>query len=440
MEHKIKNLVVCSTLNQITNFIIIDMYKPENIFNITFDDDAVERFNFNIKPRKWDEYLKKECENFKCSWSDVKLSIEYIHNLGKLKNKLEMQIVRKACGEIYWHVTGGQRTIALAVSKLIGDKETKREKDKLIYVEGNTEELIVNNCDGEIIPNGNLNYRKKDLTFEQALNLTGFDTKNLESTIEFKKKGNKIHENDVNFIKEHKFYQKLYNFIVEDESKNKGHEIIKFESENRKYEGSFRNLLLYSNKIEKSTSRYECVEELFKQFMEKHKDIKEIKYDILSSKEIEGSYPAGYVFEKLAAHRIYNIVKDNPKVIEMVRSLKTYFNKKNKDDNSRHNIIDELDVVLLTDTGKIINFECKSSGMKSDNAKSNKYTTYRLAGVFGMPVLLSPLLEYEIKDNENSDDDLKSQKKAVRAAKAAELEVMGLDKLNEENFEKLFNI
>lgn len=433
MEHKIKNLVVCSTLNQITNFMIIDMYRPENIFNITFADDAVERFNFNMKPRDWDKYLKEECKDFKCSWSDIELSIEDIHNLGKLKNKLEMQIAEKACGEIYWHVTGGQRTIALAVSELIGDEETKREKDRLIYVEGNTEELIVNNCDGEIIPNGNLDYRKKDLTFKQALNLTGFDTKNLESSSKFK--GSKASENNADFIKEHKFYQKLYNFIVEDESKNEGHEIIKFEFENKEYEGSFRNLLLHSNKIKKNKSRYGYIEELFKQLMEKHKDIKKIEYNIPDSKEIKGSYPAGYIFEKLAAHRIYDIIKDNPKVVEMVRSLKTYFNEENRD-----NIIDELDIVLLTDTGKIINFECKSGGMKGDNAKSNKYTTYRLAGVFGMPVLLLPLLEYEIKYNKNSDSNLKSQGKAIRAAEAAELEVMGLDRLNEENFEKLFKI
>ncbi|MCD2348052.1 hypothetical protein [Clostridium guangxiense] len=451
MEHEVENLVVCSTLNQITNFLIIRTCKPKKIFNITFNDDTIKKFNINIKSNKWDDYLKKECKEFKvkASWKDINLSIEDIQNLKKLKEKLNAQIIKKSQGEIYWHVTGGQRTIALAISELIKDKSLKREEDRLIYIEGNTEELIVNDCDGKLLSETGSNYGKQDITFETTLNLTGFKTKDLEkSTVKFKQKGKLCLDTNEKFIEEHEFYQKLYKIIELDANRtiDKKCEIIKFKYDNEDYEGSFRNLLLGSNAIkntkdtkDNTRERIKYVKELFKKVKEKYKDIQGNKYDILESHEIYGSYPAGYIFEKLTAHRIYDIVKNNSKVIEMKTSLKTYFEKYDNDDDKTKNgnIIDELDVVLLTDTGKVVNFECKSGGMKGDNAKSNKYTTYRLAGVFGMPILLSPLYRCEIQNKESLNDELKKQSQAVREAEAVELNVIAIDEISEEKIKRL---
>ena len=78
--------------------------------------------------------------------------------------------------------------------------------------------------------------------------------------------------------------------------------------------------------------------------------------------------------------------------------------------------------------------------MKGDNAKSHNYTTYRLSGVFGTPIVLSPLFREEW--NEKSDgknEELKKQLQAIRAAKAAEIEVWAIDEVGaklEEYLEK----
>lgn len=430
MESKVNNLVICSTLNQITNFLIIEKYKPKKIYNITFKKDDIERLNVNIKANDWDKWLKDTCDKFKIKplWESIELSIEQVQNFKKLKKLIDVQILKKSKGEIYWHITGGQRTIALAISELIGG----RKEDKLIYVEGNTEKLIVNDNNGNIVPGEDLNYGRPDLTFQTVLNLVGFKNKKLESTLKFKEKGKIADHKDDQFNEEHEFYMEIYKIIEAEGNKEMGKQPEKIEFGcNGKKKDTFRKLLLFSNEIKNTTTgkntkdnlseRTKFVMELFKKVKEKYKDIQSLNYNICESHEIYGSYPAGYIFEKIAAHKIYDIVKNNCKVIGMESSLKVYFEEKD-------NIADELDIALLTDTGKIINFECKSGGMKGDNAKSNKYTTYRLAGMFGMPVLLSPLYRSETRDK---NIEFKSQLQAVNAAEMAELEVITIDEINE---------
>ena len=85
----------------------------------------------------------------------------------------------------------------------------------------------------------------------------------------------------------------------------------------------------------------------------------------------------------------------------MAMSLKAF-----KDKETR--ITDEIDIALLTNTGRIINFECKSGSLKGDNAKSHNFTTYSLSGVFGAPIFLTPLTHKGEKLEKELDKKLKS--------------------------------
>ncbi|QXM05370.1 Card1-like endonuclease domain-containing protein [Crassaminicella indica] len=422
------NLVVCSTLNQITNYLTIIKYRPKKIFNITFHKDILPKFNINIKPHKWDKQLKETIGDEYIFEEDIKLS--NIYDLGDIKEKLKEKIIDKLPDEevIYWNVTGGQRTIALAISELI--REKNRKKDRVIYIEGNTEKLIYNNYKGELINYEDISYKASLLNFDKALSLVGFkcNSTKIKSTMILKKEGVST-ENEKQA--EYSFYKALYKIVKLQEKRCRRKYKISFDG--KEYNDCFRNLLLKINTFESGEKRQMFAKELFNILVKEHKELKDTKYFTKDIEEIKKSYPAGYIFEKLTAYKIYEIIKNNHKIIGMETSLKIYFN----DEEKPNHIIDELDIVLLTDTGKIINFECKSGGMKGDNAKSHKYTTYRLSGVFGMPILLSPLYYKETLDDfKNEDEILKNQLQAFRAAKAAELEVFTIDKI-EEGLKKL---
>ena len=67
--------------------------------------------------------------------------------------------------------------------------------------------------------------------------------------------------------------------------------------------------------------------------------------------------------------------------------------------------------------------ECKIGNMSADNAKSNKFTTYVISGVYGVPILVVPLKEkYE-------DEKFPSIQKAMNAARKNKLEIYYLDNI-----------
>jgi len=109
---------------------------------------------------------------------------------------------------------------------------------------------------------------------------------------------------------------------------------------------------------------------------------------------------------------------------------------------------------LLTKNGKFMIFECKSGGMDGDVAKSTKYSTYAVSGVYGLPILITPLLGDEIKAirkkstlSEDYSDDYKylhnelykNIRQAINSAIRAGLEVWGLDDI-EKNLKKYIEL
>lgn len=457
------NLVICSTLNQVTNYLIIKKVQPKNVYNITLSEDARKSGNKNMKNDKWDDYLSKELKlhestkniNFK----SIKLQKSEIHHLNKLKGRLKDDIIEKFKHQnepILWNITGGQRITSLAISEAIKE----RENDKLLYIEGNSEEIVILNNKKESDTEEDILYSDSNLTMEEALRLTGFDIRDgIDSTLRvYKDKGEfKVkNKSQDKFDKEHNFYINLYNKMTckndDDESDklNLNRENTELTVDGYKYKinskeidckGNFRDLLIASNKIVnpkrvkdgeeiQDTNRVKYVLALF----QKYYDLDKQEYNFKESSELNQWYPAGHIFEKIVFHRIYDVIENECKVRvnEIMTNLKTNFYH-DELEKGEDTIIDELDIAILTDTGKLINLECKSGRMSGDNAKSTKYTTYRLSGVFGMPILISPLY-----DGEDSEEDLAKKNKilsdsvkAFRAASRAELEKLTLDKFED---------
>lgn len=431
-KSNIENLVICSTLNQITNYLIIKKYKPRKVFNITFDDDI--QMNINMKNKEWDEYLRNKCESDDelndIEFENIELIKEECYSITEIKEKLEKSIVDEIDDKnIYWHITGGQRIISLAISKIIKN----RVDDKLLYIEGNSENLIILDNEGNFYEEDE--YKDNQLNIKDALTLCGFKSNTtLQSTTKYI--GNNVNKKDIE--SEAKFYLKLYDEIISINTE------CSFELKEKSYKDCFWNLLIKSNNLSKNEERKEFVKKLFETLFDKRKGIYD-GYSIFEKNEFNSSYPAGYIFEKVVAHKILDVINKNDKnnsIIEMYGSLKVCF-KNNKWDTD-NNIIDELDIVLLSNTGKIINFECKSGSMKSDNAKSHNYTTYRLGGVFGMPILLSPLKKkwtnaIQANNYKMNNLDFSKQFKTLKAAEFAELTVIQIDEI-EEKIKKLLNL
>ncbi|WP_027400515.1 hypothetical protein [Anaerovorax odorimutans] len=428
MSERIDTLVICSTLNQITNYLMIKKYKPKNIFNITYSDSK--------ENDKWDQYLDSSIEE---NITNIEIDIKDLSYFEDVKKIIKEKI--KDIEEIYWHITGGQRLISLAIKDIIRD----REKDKFLYIEGNTEKLMIN--DYKFENSIEEDYFDCNLTFGKALKLVGFKlndkskdksnkSEDIKSMIE-----KQIKQEDE---EKYNFYVNLYDFLNDEKEENffeirkcyidsvpqtnKKDKKIEF-TEN--YKTSYKNALLFSNRLKESIQK-KYIKEVFEKIKKEDKDNKlDINKDKGFNNLLKNQSPIGYIFENIIFYKICSILekKDSKhnKIVDIIGSMKTLSERK-----EIKGIVDELDIALLTSTGKIINLECKSGGMSGDNAKSNKYTTYRLSGVFGMPYLVSLLKKNEDLQNEKEEFIVKNIIGAYNSAKRAELNVINFDELEEE--------
>lgn len=400
--NNIEHLVIFSTLNQITNYTAIQNLKPKNIYNITYDS---ENLKYGINPKEWDENLEKVIEkDYKIT--SIKIEEGMQKNLENFKEKLLKKFFKDIDEKtpIYWNITGGQRIYIIPIHEFI--KEKNRSDDVIFYLEANTEKVIV--VGGKNYEfKSKFKYQLNTLNFKTAFQLMGYDIK-MESTVKLKECG-KISKHNKNM--EIEFYNELYRFVTEDKSKN-----LVFEVDGKK--GTFKELLLESNSNNEFPNREHKQKFLIKLF-EKLKPVNSNLVDYISaSDEIGKGFPAGYIFEKLVGYKIFDLVKNNAKILGMEMSLKT-----SAEDIS--GTVDEIDIILLTNTGRILNFECKSGSMSGDNAKSHNFTTYALSGVFGAPIFMSPLLDYEASNNSN--DRTKKLIAAINAAEKAKIKIIYLN-------------
>ncbi len=460
-------LVICSTLNQITNYMMIDKFNNNisKIVNITIDDD--ENKNEMMKNKFWDENLKnvinKKYSNIKfeeiiiCQNELLEEKIFYNNNSDNKDKKKILDLNNDE--KIIWHITGGQRPLLVNIINVC--REKNRTNDEFYYLEGNTHKLLrfklEDNKNGISVLE-NKDYYCDNLDLEIALNLCGFRTisKQCGNNINLLKKD----DNDEVKIKSkiyNEIYKKLiskecikideFKVVIKDESKSKTLKDFKYTDKikiDEIEEISYRDILILTNfiKEEKDNLRKEVIKTLIQKLTGDNEDTGVI------TKEIKSNYPAGWLLEQVVGYKLkqaiedyYNVINEESKLNALHLNYKIKHKSRTNDNDViiDDTVLDELDVVLLTNSGQVINFECKSGGMSGDNSKSHRFTTYSVSGVFGLPILMTPLLESEIGSLNELDktyyDNIKS---AVKSGARAGLEIWGLDKI-EEKIKKVLN-
>ena len=145
---------------------------------------------------------------------------------------------------------------------------------------------------------------------------------------------------------------------------------------------------------------------------------------------VPGIYTAknGKIFEDIVFFGLIDLIEKDQEIKKKIVDVRKSY--KVRDEKSK--MIDELDIVITLKDGKLIVIECKTGSMTGDNAKSTNYTTYMLSGVYGMPLLIVPMIKgkivLELKDKEDSYYYcVKSVKSAIRC----NLEYYGIDKLKD---------
>ncbi len=397
--------LMISTLNQMVNYIPLKHFKFDDIYNLTIkESDYVDN-------SRWDENLSRvlkrdgiELFDFKSEDKNLSFQQDEINDISNIIDVLEANFSGK--DKIFWNITGGQRPFVLAITKFIRDHD--RTEDYICYLEGNKSKMVILQ-DDEIA--GNDSYNLNDLNIEIALKLMGFDIKITKTS-------------ERNFIKNHKQEEKeLY---------------LDFWSEYIKNKELRENLILLNRDSKKTDSeKIKAQKEANKEKVKKA--IKKIIN--LSDEELDRNKAFGYILEKLAGYKILDLASS--KIADMTLGEK--INHLRDEDRADNYHIDEFDIALLTKNGKFMIFECKSGGMEGDVAKSTKYSTYAVSGVYGKPILITPLLKKEIiairkkstlsEDYSNeykylNDELYKTIRQAINSALRAGLEVWGLDEID----------
>ncbi len=407
--------VICSTQNQMVNYIPIKEFGFKKIYTLTIEDSSYfmnKRWDDNLESVFGDKIIER-----------VFFKQTSLSSLDNIKKEINDKILSKNEGKnIFWNVTGGQRPFLMAMNSIASN----REKDCICYIEGNKSEIFLD------IVNSDKSYEffehpvKIDLDIETALYLSGFENYKKE-----KSHHNILKDEDSNLSKHYENYRQMFKLL-----------------QDRKTSLEYRKLLLQTN-------------------ITKREDLDLSKNENWQQEIIKNGYncnsqaPMGTILEQFSAVVMKNLINEKFQevVCDMALNYKiNYSDKKLKDSSA----VDELDIILLTRNGKFIVFECKSGHMDKEGGKSHKYTTYSVSGVFGTPILISPLFSDEIERNEwylkqyfgdnveKIKEEIAERKKALESedeklfkklyqtagyAKRANLEVWGIDeiesKLNE---------
>lgn len=455
-------LVVCSTQNQVVNYIpIVNMIKERE--ETEKRDERVKLLNITYKTKKghkfsnstWDENLRESLNEFikknnkKAYMKSGKflfdIVVPRIYDEDDYSHAIEVSITDMKSNNIIWNITGGQRNILLTVLKLIKNKLNDK-KHTIIYMEGNTNRLIVGQIEAKdclykekekcickekndyIYRELNGTYGCEELDIKLVLGLAGFKVTN-------KKKRTKKEIEDE--IKEEQAIKFLWEYFSK---QDKGGE---------KRWVTFRQKLLeaQSKKSESNeeNDKKENGENFNEAFNYLKQEIGEGQYkedDIKILKNIKGnnSYKLGYWLEAMLVYCLKNAIKN---LEEEEERFKGYFteirhsvvlneqyevNEKNEDGK-----FCEFDVVLLTKTGQIVIFECKTGLVKSEVTKSRMYTAYAAGGVYGMPILIPPYLSYDNKRavQQGEEGVWKKMKDTRNAALRSQMPVWHLDEIKE---------
>ena len=464
--------VICSTLNQMVNYIPIKMLqdskrKVNNIINIKVNSGGTRRqFNSDNWDENLIEVLKEDIEIPNAIFSEV-MNRSVFKYFVKLPRKFDLDVYKREIekqlendgiksDKILWNITGGQRSTIIAIKELVRERYKNghgRKQDVIVYLEGNTNDMIIGTCNesDEIkycryVEEGEEKYKIKDLTIEKSMRLAGFNLFGSQKIYDnYLELGYTIENLDDDLDRFYKAY------ICKDSISRSSNDLKKYK-ELTKSEKLRLDLIATSKKSNGVYVGKTVWEAITK---EKEYDFMKPIKDFLDKRYGENTNKFGYLLELITIHRIRNTInKYDSYLKDYFVDLKHSLKLKNEYDNlERNNQFCEFDIVLLTRAGQIIIFECKSGAMTGDVAKSRHYTTYAVGGVYGIPIIITPLLSEEINDNSNYIERKKSNEKyeniynsiysAINAAKKSNMDVWGIDELDvklEELFQDVFGL
>lgn len=409
---KCNNYVMCSTLNQVVNYmpyIYLCTEAKEKIryFNITYqiqEDKTGESYIRDRFPNdKWDKnyqnVLSQHFHNSLPEHIEIKLDRE---KYGKYKAIISENIIgRMDANEpnfILWNLTGGQRSVVFNIQKCIEDDFRKKrdgQEHTIIYIEGNTQKVIAGYYDenGWHYEEVGLEYEKNDLTLEEVFNLAGFKVKEGMNSLEFG--SNSTDKNQEKFKKLLDEYYYFFDKMYKDNEE-------------------FRTALIESKRFKASKEKGDRVKAILDTIAHYKEEGKSFSAEFTNSINND-AYPLGYMLEYMVTAIIYNIIQEDEEYKKIFKSISHNVKVDNMEEISNNSEqFCELDVVLMTKTGQIIVFECKSGSMESDVGKSREYTAYVLGGVYGKPVFVSLLLHNEVMYKELLELDMKETCKETK--------------------------
>lgn len=367
---KFDTMVICSTMNQMVNYVAIMKHGIKKVYNITLASLNNKKGNITFDYNQWDKNLKAVLEHYEIEVVDINLSTYELAYHDNIIQGLEKgNIIEK---NILWHISGGQRHISMAINQYVN---TIRTNDVLVYFEGNKERFYYYKSSNPFNRKQVEVVNEIDITINLALRLMGCDIKVEEVC---KKQSNYCKAEDR--VKENKaldFYDKLCQEFCS----------------NSELQQIFIDSNTYEIRENGKTKLERLIDELRNSRGLKIEPIIMQKQLLSDHRDHSNGKVFGYIFEHMFFYRllkeVYKFCKNQQIVADVGMNIKI------KDD-TKSGIIDEFDVLLVTKWGKVIAFECKSGGMTGDNAKSHNYSSYKIAGVYGTPYLICPLDEEAI--------------------------------------------
>lgn len=411
-------IVICSTQNQMVNYLTVlhhfhEVDKKIEIYYITINDKNYSRSN----NKSWDDNIKRLLNGVK--FKLIEFEEKDISDHASIIDRLRTGDYGDK--KLLWNITGGQRHLVMAITEFV---YTYREnEDVIVYYEGNQRQFYYYSRSKKVVKPEKLS----DLPYEK-LNLNiAFELMGFISDDETKKG---------------RYYNYLKSKSVEDYIENEGvhskSEWKRIESERRFYHHLYQNFVKADNldllNMLKETNQKSCTDlkQLAIGILNLEQSEYLVKEDIETFKKSMESRRKtalfGYIFEYIVFYKIIDILKKNEKYIQTIADINLSTKAKLLETNDSK-FVDEFDISILTKSGQLIIFECKSGGFTGDNIKSHHYSTYAVSGVYGTPILMIPITKKLIKFNE--EKYIKDCDKKINAAKKAKVEFWRMDDLED---------
>lgn len=417
--------VMCSTLNQMVNYLPLQyILKKKNekineIYSLTYEESAK---NMRFLNEDWNDYFKivLQEEHNEIEFKEIKLTRKF-----DLKRDIKaIKGIQNGSKHIIWNLTGGQRSVIFSIKSYLESVYNEMEENSaspientILYLEGNTQKMIAGiYLKGEGWQYEQLDefYGDENLSLKKAFALMGYHIADKLTTIDYTSDKPETEEEFLEIIREcRNFYEKEY-----------------------KVNNSVREKLISSNK--QNDKQKEDLKIILEEIKFNNEIAKKISDKIGNQKN-----PFGYLLEYIAFGIINWEIEDKFKgkgVKSLSHNVKISHKSKTGSIAYGRDNFCEFDIVLLMQTGQMVVFECKSGTMESNNAKAREYTTYAIGGVYGKPVLITPLDKDEVKNIKHikkSNDTYKYIYEAIGAAERANLEIYGLDEIGKK-IEQLF--